>query len=1608
MICCPSRGDWFLAWCVERGVFVPQLLRVRSLARLLSVASRSGVEPSSSPSSMAQWIQRELGSGMEGCCEPSLFLVCAFHLFIGATLNRMTGVDPVEKRSFLQQLSQLLSGFPKEAQLAGRTGFFTVPSQAPVSDRADEADCVASLDELKLNAIRKIGDVSTAHAELLQRLMQRLAEVQDPQLKETIQKSLFCILRLSPASGTTSSSPIVAQCSPTPHPYVRRIAENQQPLVDHRTQIRTSGCARQWDLAVDPISTALLQKHRTKVEVRLRDDSLLLTNSRAVTSSSAHGDASDTSLLKCWGTATPSNAAATGRGKANPWRFTVDDLLEDAMEAARMRDAEKDGPTVGRTAPSSSSAKASQGTNSATTITNNMVLPSEVLLPQLSGSTRRAVFVIMHHAAAGEVDPYGVLCFNEVTISLEMSPTFIHGYQDDVGGERLNFSELSCVMSLIDAHCDVGTSVCRLRRFIAWCGHRSNAVVMGSYGNAAVACLRAQLEEYVQEVGMLLQRRYAPVDVSVPELFAGHRQLLQIEGTIDCLETIFRVGDPRKPYVGSTEVATHCTTAELLSMLYLKCRDANQAHGKTPTLQRITARLLRSAMVPLQRMLLNWLRAGLLDDPYDEFFVVPSHGNTASGYELRESAIHLPCFIPPHVAERILDCGLARMMLPDTVRHLRLRIQKEEDDMKLRDLEGRRLFFSESEVLLNYENFIIEAMPEYCVPSGDKDALGDWQQYYTRANDVLHAWIGTAGLDDTTTLAPSTVGAEPADSEDGRSVAAMTNQTQFTSRRGSSRDRRTVASSSVAGTSVVPDNPDERAIEHANRLQEAKKVAYEQIMLEHERHMKKLEHEEKMINWKGRRQKFDKIRNLALRSTVEDIQAYLSSATATSDVVSRRRELVQQQQNPRSHLPAEQATSHATLNRAPHAPAAASHEWESDSPPPPLYGGGWIEEGSSPQPAAEPDAAPPPLDVPLVTALHHSPAPLTPEKQTPTKPRMEEAQLEGPCQAIVKKTKKPCGRPRPCAYHDKTKKRFDRTGTSESATDRQPDFDRMESEDDGASSAAFQRSEDPSLNPSPIKAAEEPPTADAVEADVAYANDEAIWRIYTVADMQEDYVGRTMKGGAAMLNTLNPEDPIVSSPEGELDEFGIPIMTKVSKHWQLDDCVPEDVPQQLFAPFIADPKDDVESSLMVSRVGDSELEGSQRRKREELKANEAARDAALSQLDTFYGKWAPTACSFFTRQVMQLLLHRRHGEFRHVISSLLDVCLMQNGVVTDSLLYAWSEVNALSSQTHSRRYAQVSSGAAVTPASQRPKFEPLVALASMSRSFNKAWSELEGSKYLGLALTAPALFETSTEDADDGSSVASSSVGIPTNAFEMLPHINLDPFKVPTDSWLFPPEMIKRYSDMFVSLVFWRWVADLSKGIWQTAMRCQMREVWIFSTVTRSVLQPLVDHVWFGVSELTKRYKQVVLGSEPAIVRGWGDELLEDRDATLEPWPDCTGYTHLQRFTMDHDEFLSSCFVAAFLSPSYGHVRRTVRTMVRILEEVDRQMKYKIDQQWSKMQREFVRKRVADFASATDSLIKQLAAADSLSPTPAVTVLINALTAVVATVPETLQRLEAA
>ncbi|ESL09352.1 hypothetical protein TRSC58_02927 [Trypanosoma rangeli SC58] len=336
---------------------------------------------------------------------------------------------------------------------------------------------------------------------------------------------------------------------------------------------------------------------------------------------------------------------------------------------------------------------------------------------------------------------------------------------DEQGG--VETKDTQCVrgiIAMLQWSCQSGTLFLRLQQLCDVSERPEWRAALGQYGKSAIEALRwllLSLQRLVAEMG---DRAGGPHSVSFRELLVAQRRLRHIAEDITALSDVLFV------HAGTnweaSQVLGELSSATLLTSLYKHYAQRtvnNQWRDQRLTVAGLTdypvrrldviGELFLAVLRPLHCMLGAWLCAGELKDPYDEFFVLPSHGTTACGFLVDTSAQRLPGFISSETAERILHAGVSLRVLRAAARHMipcatneqaRLRSQAEDVDAAalhqeqmndVSDINWLLRDFMES--LLGYRSpLMFVEMPEVSLLT-QQGSLSHWQAFYGACNNVL-------------------------------------------------------------------------------------------------------------------------------------------------------------------------------------------------------------------------------------------------------------------------------------------------------------------------------------------------------------------------------------------------------------------------------------------------------------------------------------------------------------------------------------------------------------------------------------------------------------------------------------------------------------------------------------------------------------------------------------------------------------------------------------------------------------------------------------------------------------------------------------------------------
>ena len=131
---------------------------------------------------------------------------------------------------------------------------------------------------------------------------------------------------------------------------------------------------------------------------------------------------------------------------------------------------------------------------------------------------------------------------------------------------------------------------------------------------------------------------------------------------------------------------------------------------------------------------------------------------------------------------------------------------------------------------------------------------------------------------------------------------------------------------------------------------------------------------------------------------------------------------------------------------------------------------------------------------------------------------------------------------------------------------------------------------------------------------------------------------------------------------------------------------------------------------------------------------------------------------------------------------------------------------------------------------------------------------------------------------------------------------------------ILPSQAIERYGDVFVSLVFWRWVRELLSSLWYISNKsAAVKEVWSFTVLARGVLFVISDFIWFRVQSESSQFLRQLFAND-------GKSYAQKAS--------------LDALTDDIDGCLERVFTATLLAPPFARARRQARALVRVVEDV--------------------------------------------------------------------------
>ena len=470
----------------------------------------------------------------------------------------------------------------------------------------------------------------------------------------------------------------------------------------------------------------------------------------------------------------------------------------------------------------------------------SFALPFRRLQHESNDFKNGMLFVAMHRAIQGLPDPYSITC-------VESDPYPLIRLRDP--------EAYRAELSLLKWCCDKGTAFLRLQLVISLAELSWQKGPLGRYGCAAVCALKEQLFLLRKHISVLAQLAGGPQAVPFSVIMASFLQLQEVGEITDLLCDTFKISLDSH-WVPRDSVL--CCNVTLISALSLRrttilrqrtatARGGGNSDSECRTLSPLTvvSRMLVRMMEALHGFITTWLRQSAVEDPFDEFFIVPSFGANACGFSVAED--RLPLFISTEAAEDILQAGVSRALAALLITSS----QEEDRQLKLSALlcpsfsptrdgcDAWKSFCLESEKCLLY-------LPE----AGDQSANPD------NDDDLL----------DTST--PSTQ-----DAEFGSTAAPNL-----------ASEHMSIAK--APGSDDHPLSPDRDRLEQDQEALKAAASAH--LYSQHQLQMRVEHYKERLLKWKSKRIALTRIRRIAIDRTVEDVgnmqQLLISDPTRVTPV----------------------------------------------------------------------------------------------------------------------------------------------------------------------------------------------------------------------------------------------------------------------------------------------------------------------------------------------------------------------------------------------------------------------------------------------------------------------------------------------------------------------------------------------------------------------------------------------------------------------------------------------------------------------------------------------------------------------------------------------------
>ena len=450
-----------------------------------------------------------------------------------------------------------------------------------------------------------------------------------------------------------------------------------------------------------------------------------------------------------------------------------------------------------------------------------------------------------HYATVGRNDPYGL-----VTITLEgggVRPP-VANVRGSEGGCR------SCYLAVIQRCAQVGDQFLRLKWFVNYCLPHESRAILGSIGIAVLEALRWELDAIEFAVLDRATPIQGPRGVSMTAFLSSVRELESREGsTIANLAGVV-FDDHRDVKPVEVDWKARCasmSSCTVISALARRCCASPALVMLTPH-QGTSERLLGAALQPWCRLLLRWCLAGdTVDDWYDEFFAVPSHGKTSSGYEVVHSPARAPCFLSLGTAIRFGKIGTAVRALGEATGDPRFLLHLRDTSFHSLSLDPVEQHATAPNSEIEWARFGIAAMAD----------VADRVAAMAKRHAAQDACVPSAGRSPSVRRTP-----EPSVAErDGPRRASPS------------------TSPAAAASAEAPPGRELTSRRLDADFEDARAMALQRILAEHAARMLLLEYQQRRNSWKAQRHALSGRRRLAIQRELMTIEQTYGAAAARQD-----------------------------------------------------------------------------------------------------------------------------------------------------------------------------------------------------------------------------------------------------------------------------------------------------------------------------------------------------------------------------------------------------------------------------------------------------------------------------------------------------------------------------------------------------------------------------------------------------------------------------------------------------------------------------------------------------------------------------------------------------